>query len=162
MIRSNRLLASFAAAAFLAPVSAHAASDYLLELDGVRGESKTSIEVASWSLGASNPTSVGSSGMSAGRTVAPSTLPAADGSVRVVAPRDQATGQASGQRTACATGKHFPTAILSSRRSAWALTDVMVSSCTSDGFVFTYRSATPTAVPDAMKVTKSRSNIQNN
>jgi type VI secretion system secreted protein Hcp len=48
------------------------ASDYLLELDGVKGESKDdahkeTIEVASWSLGASNPTSVGSSGMSAGK-----------------------------------------------------------------------------------------------
>jgi type VI secretion system secreted protein Hcp len=48
------------------------ASDYLLELDGVKGESKDdahkeTIEIASWSLGASNPTSVGSSGMSAGK-----------------------------------------------------------------------------------------------
>lgn len=48
------------------------ASDYLLELDGVKGESKDdvhkeTIEIASWSFGASNPTSVGSSGMSAGK-----------------------------------------------------------------------------------------------
>ena len=48
------------------------ASDYLLELDGVKGESKDdahkeTIEIASWSLGASNPTSVGSAGMSAGK-----------------------------------------------------------------------------------------------
>ena len=48
------------------------ASDYLLELDGVKGESKDdvhkeTIEIASWSLGASNPTNVGSSGLSAGK-----------------------------------------------------------------------------------------------
>jgi len=48
------------------------ASDYLLDLGDVKGESKDdvhkeTIEVASWSLGASNPTSVGSSGMSAGK-----------------------------------------------------------------------------------------------
>jgi type VI secretion system secreted protein Hcp len=48
------------------------ASDYLLELDGVKGESKDdvhkeTIEIASWSLGASNPTSVGSGGLSAGK-----------------------------------------------------------------------------------------------
>ena len=41
-----------------------AASDYLLELDGIKGESrddvhKGTIEIASWSLGASNPASVG-------------------------------------------------------------------------------------------------------
>jgi type VI secretion system secreted protein Hcp len=48
------------------------ASDYLLELDGVKGESKDdvhkeTIEIASWSMGASNPTNVGSAGMSAGK-----------------------------------------------------------------------------------------------
>ena len=48
------------------------ASDYLLELDGVKGESKDdvhkeTIEIASWSLGASNPTSIGSAGLSGGK-----------------------------------------------------------------------------------------------
>ncbi len=48
------------------------ASDYLLELDGIKGESqddghKETIEIASWSLGASNPTTIGSSGLSAGK-----------------------------------------------------------------------------------------------
>jgi type VI secretion system secreted protein Hcp len=48
------------------------ASDYLLELEGVKGESKDdshkeTIEIASWSFGASNPCSVGSSGLSAGK-----------------------------------------------------------------------------------------------
>ena len=60
------------------------ATDYLLEIDAVTGESSVSGEVLSWSLGASNPTSVGSSGMSAGR---------------ITAPRDAASGQATGRRT---------------------------------------------------------------
>lgn len=155
-------LAASVGALLLAPTSAHAASDYLLELDGIRGESKTSIELASWSFGASNPTSVGASGMSGGRSAALSAPLAADGSVRVTTPRDAQSGQSSGQRTACAGGKHFPTAILSSRRSAWALTDVVITTCDAGGFSFTYRTATPAPVPEAMKVTKSRSNIQNN
>ena len=82
MIRA--ILATAAAASALAISSAaFAATDYLLELDGVAGESAVSGEVLSWSLGASNPTSIGSSGMSAGR---------------VTSPRDAASGQATGRR----------------------------------------------------------------
>ena len=99
--------------------------------------------------------------MSAGRTASPSQPLAADGSVRITAPRDAATGMSTG-RAACATGKHFPTAIISSRREAWTLTDVLVSSCASDGMTITYRTATPVPVPNSMKIGKSRSNIQNN
>jgi hypothetical protein len=72
----------------------YAASDFLLEIEGVAGESSTSpasIELNSFSFGASNPTSVGSGGLSSGKTVAAS---------GVVAPRDAATGQASGKRVA--------------------------------------------------------------
>jgi hypothetical protein len=81
-------------ALLLTAVVGYAASDYLLEIEGVAGESSTSpstIELASWSFGASNPTSVGSAGLSSGKTVATSS---------VVAPRDAATGQASGKRVA--------------------------------------------------------------
>jgi len=91
----------------LGAMPALAASDYLLQLDGVQGESATkgqptTIEISSWSWGASNPTSVGSPGMSAGKvsvhdmTVMASTA-AASG---VVPPRDAASGQASGKRSA--------------------------------------------------------------
>jgi hypothetical protein len=66
----------------IAAQPAHAASDYLLEIEGVAGEAPGTIEVNSWSWGASNPTSVGSGGMSAGR---------------VVSPRDSASGQSSGR-----------------------------------------------------------------
>ena len=82
------------AALLLTAVASYAASDYLLEIEGVAGESSvapSTIELNSFSFGASNPTSVGSSGLSSGKTVAASS---------VVAPRDAATGQASGKRVA--------------------------------------------------------------
>ncbi len=146
---SRRTLAAVIAASFglLSIIPAMAASDYLLELDDVEGEvaTKTTIELASWSFGASNPTSVGSSGMSSGRRLhrpVRLTSPMAEnGSVSVVTPRDASSGMASG-RLACAAGKHFPTATLSRGAQRWALTDVMVSSCASDGMTLSYRSIT--------------------
>jgi hypothetical protein len=117
----------------------------LLELDDVAGEvtTKTTIELASWSFGASNPTSVGSSGMSSGRMQRPPPLaipPAENGVVNIVSPRDAATGMATG-RSACAMGKHFPTATLRHGSQRWTLTDVVVSACASDGMSLTYRTA---------------------
>jgi hypothetical protein len=80
-------------ALLLATALGYAASDFLLEIEGVAGESNTSpssIELNSFSFGASNPTTVGpGSSASSGRTAASS---------GVVAPRDAATGQASGKR----------------------------------------------------------------
>jgi len=74
MFRSLPKLAVLAAIlpAMLLPATASAASDYLFVLDGIPGESSSqghegTIEITSWSLGASNPTSAGSSGMSAGK-----------------------------------------------------------------------------------------------
>jgi hypothetical protein len=58
--------------------AAWAASDYLLEIDGVAGEATTSVEVLSWSWRATNPGAVTAQN-------------------RVVSPRDSATGQASGR-----------------------------------------------------------------
>lgn len=67
-----RLTATVALA--LVAAAAGAASDYLLEIDGIDAETGASspqtIEIASWSWGASNPTSVGSSGLSAGKASA--------------------------------------------------------------------------------------------
>jgi hypothetical protein len=69
----------------------------LLEIEGVAGESaaaSSTIELNSFSFGASNPSTVGpGSSASSGKTVAASS---------VVAPRDAATGQASGRRVAAA------------------------------------------------------------
>jgi hypothetical protein len=118
-----------------------AASDYLLELDDVVGEvtTKTTIEVASWSFGASNPTSVGSSGMSSGRRQAPlAAPPPSNGQVNVVTAREAGSGMATGR---CAMGKHFASATLRHGSQRWALTGVMVSSCASDGMTISYRTA---------------------
>lgn len=82
------LVASVASLA--AAPAAFAASDYLLELDGVKGEASATIEILSWSWGASNPGSMAGGG--GGGCVAAST--------GVQAPRDVATGQASGRMAA--------------------------------------------------------------
>ena len=152
-IRNSALAAG--AALLFAAGTALAASDYLLELDGVKGkEAKPAIEVQSFSWGVSNPTSAGSGGMSAGKvSVQDISL------TRVAAPRDVSTGQASGKRMhkpmpvvgesrsmtvemaespdlaasemvrACASGKHFPKATLTGRGQVVALEDVVISSC---------------------------------
>ena len=65
-------LCAAAALALGAPAALAAHSDYLLEIPGVDGESAATIEVDSWSWGASNA---------------------------VVSPRDVATGQSSGKRS---------------------------------------------------------------
>jgi type VI protein secretion system component Hcp len=75
MFRSLPKLAVLAAIlpAVILPATASASADYYLTLDGVAGETRAAgghsgqIEIASWSFGASNPTSAGSSGMSAGK-----------------------------------------------------------------------------------------------
>lgn len=83
------------AALLLTVAVSYAASDYLLEIEGVAGESSTSpssIELNSFSFGASNPTTVGpGSSAASGKTAVSSS---------VAAPRDVATGQASGKRVA--------------------------------------------------------------
>jgi hypothetical protein len=145
----SRTLAAFAAASLglLAIAPALAASDYLLELEGVEGEStvKTTIALDSWSFGASNPTSVGSGGMSSGRRQhSPIRLAAPlaeNGSVQLVtAAREAGSGMATG-RSACAAGVHFHKATLRHAGRYWILTDVTVSSCASDGMSLTYRTS---------------------
>jgi hypothetical protein len=156
-----------AAVAALASLSApaRAASDYLLELEGVAGEAKPApIEFASWSLGASNPTSVGSSGMSAGRRQHDPvrlTKPfEADGSISLVSPRDAASGLATG-KSSCPTGKHFPSAIITARGDRWMLRDVSLA-CTADGMTLDYKTAAALPPPGESAIVKSKSNITNN
>jgi type VI protein secretion system component Hcp len=79
---------------------AFAAADYFLKIDGIDGESSSApnVEVQSFSWGASNPSSVGSSGMSAGK------VNVQDLSITTAsAPRDAASGQATGRRSATST-----------------------------------------------------------
>lgn len=129
-----RTLATASLAVMLMSSAAYAASDYLLELGDVKGESKTKfggggggggsggqIEVQSFSWGASNPTSIGSSGMSAGKAAAaPAAPPAGPGTVVVTT---------SGTSAKCATGKHFANAVLTARTGKYTLEDVTVTAC---------------------------------
>lgn len=112
-------------------------SDYLLEIDDLQGE-KESIEIASWSLGASNPTSVGSSGMSAGK--------ASFSDLSVMKSIDKASPLLF---KSLATGKHIPKVTLTKYApntspdgtvkpptvvTQFTLTDVMVSSVVDGSF----------------------------
>src|SRR6478736_324536 len=71
---SSAMKRTFLAAAFLALTTllSPAASDYLLELDGIKGESKDeahagAIEVSSFSWGVTNSTTLGGGGGGAGK-----------------------------------------------------------------------------------------------
>jgi hypothetical protein len=94
-----------ASALAMAATSALGASDYLLEIKGVAGEAgasdaSTPIEISSFSWGASNPTSVGSSGMSAGKVNMQdlSVTGAAVEPATASATREASSGMATGKR----------------------------------------------------------------
>jgi type VI protein secretion system component Hcp len=153
---------SFVFAAFAAAISASAfaASNMYLKIEGVDGESasraaSSSIEVSSFSFGASNAGSMAAgSGGGAGKASM------SDLSVtRAVSPRDAASGLPTGKRMhkpmaaselqsvsvvlppaessttqaldrACASGKHIAKAELGRQGQVYTLSDVVVSSCT--------------------------------
>lgn len=147
MEKRHRTFAAITAVSLslVAMVPALAASDYLLELESVEGEvtTKTSLELASWSFGASNPTSVGSSGMTSGRRqhepIRLAVPQPENGSVTVQTAREAGSGMASG-RMACTAGRHFPKATLLRGSQRWAMTDVILSSCNGDAMTLSYRS----------------------
>lgn len=143
--------------------SAFASSDYLLQIEDYAGPGKPgTIEIQSWSWGASNPTSVGSSGMSAGRASRPLPTPLpVNGSVSVIGAREASSGMATGRR-ACAMGKHFTHVILQARSENWALAGVAVAECSADIMRLTYTSATRAPAGADAAVVKSKSNIGNN
>jgi len=155
----------------MATPPALAASDYLLQLDPVKGEGKDAaapqtIEVESFSWGASNAGAAATgSGAGAGK------VNVQDLSMTSVqAPRDVSTGMASGKRAAavagdaqaaavvaapkvgdvatftvltresptkvstgkagaCATGTHFPHAVIVAKGQRYEFSDVVVTSC---------------------------------
>ena len=120
---------------------AMAASDIYLKIEGVPGESvdadhKGEIEVMSWSLGASQPTSPRFGGSAAsGRMAqgAPVSPPQGPGAITVSKPYDPASVKL---MQACAQGKHFPKATLTVRKAGggqqeymtYELENVMISS----------------------------------
>lgn len=100
-----RWTGAFAAALILAAGPALAASDYLLELDGVPGEGaakggKQTIEVASWSWGATNAGASASGGGATGKvSVQDLSVTAAPAKTPLVA-REAGSGMATGRRAA--------------------------------------------------------------
>lgn len=94
------ITAAFAIGLALAATPVLAASDYLLTLDGVPGESSSSIQIESFSWGVSQQgasSTVGSGGAVAAPRDAASGLPT--GRRTAEAPRDAASGLATGKRT---------------------------------------------------------------
>jgi type VI protein secretion system component Hcp len=138
---------------FAGPASA--ASDYLLEIDAIKGETTAtspagSIEVSSFSWGASQASVAprdAASGMTTGKRqykpmnavsgeerVATVATPAADSiktfSLTVAEPGDQTAAYLVRM---CASGKHIANAVLTSRTERFELTDIMITSCAVTG-----------------------------
>jgi len=159
----------------MAAAPVFAASDYLLQLDGLKGEGKDNaapqtIEVESFSWGASNSASAAtgsgagagkvnmqdlsvtsahaprdaSSGMAIGKRAAPvadaggvgptDSVVAApkvgDVAAFTVVTRESPTKASTGKTGACATGTHFPHAVIVARGQRYEFSDVVVTSCT--------------------------------
>ncbi len=163
MTRIAQILAGSSAAILLAvSAPALAGSDYLMQMPAGDGVAATTVEAASWSFGASNPAMASSGGMASGRRmhkpVRVSTPVLENGTVTIVSPRDSASGLATGKRSSCATGKHFPTVVLTNRRQGWSLTDVTISACGTDEITLSYKTAAPVAVAPTPQLTISGSN----
>lgn len=135
------------AAGFAVATPAAAASDIYLKIEGVPGESadaqhRGDIEVASWSFGAtqsSGPRFGGSAAVGRSPTGAPpAEPPAGPGAISVSKTYDKSSPKLA---EACAQGKHFPSAILSVRKTGggqqeymtYELENVMISSYSLSG-----------------------------
>ena len=112
-----------------------AAIDYFLKIDGIAGESldskhKGEIDVESWSWGESNPVPHSAGGGAAGKVQMQD--------LQVTANLSKASPQL---MLACATGKHFKSAVLTGRRSGaaqhefltFSLSDVLVTAYQTGG-----------------------------
>ena len=129
------LLTSFLALISWSVPKAHAASDFLLELDGIKGESSDSrhpqtIEVVSFSWGVSNAAAVAGGGTTAGK--------ASFSDLSVTIALEKASVEL---LRACATGTHIKKGTLYIRKPGAdqqdyyvvTLTDVLVSSIRQQG-----------------------------
>jgi type VI secretion system secreted protein Hcp len=136
-LRIDSLCALAFSAALSAPASA--ATDYYLKIEGIEGEVAApggggSLAIASWSFGASNPTSVGSSGLSAGRMAAAADAEPVDGSsgaITVTKAYDKASPKLARM---CASGQHIANARLTrcvdGACRSYELKDSLISSVT--------------------------------
>jgi type VI protein secretion system component Hcp len=159
----SRRLAAVLSGALLTSASAVAASDYLLELEGIEGDARAgrqTLEVQSFSWGTSN-----AGAMPAGSGGSSGKVNVHDISLTVAAPGEAASGLASGRRSVvagnveaaavaapvvrdvsitlpeaaaksvCASGKHIAKANLNARGERVELEDVIVTSCTTQAGV---------------------------
>jgi hypothetical protein len=160
-------------ALLMASAPALAASDYLLQLDAVKGEGKDqaapqSIEVESFSWGASNAVSAATGGgagagkvsmqdlsytsaraprdVSTGMATGKRAAPVADAGVSTdavaaapkvgdvatftVVTRESPSKSSTGTTSACATGTHFPHAVVVAKGQRYEFSDVVVTACT--------------------------------
>jgi type VI secretion system secreted protein Hcp len=129
-------LLALCSAVLLAAFPAHAASDFLLVLDGIPGESTDeqhprSIEIFSFSLGAANSGTIGGTGGGTGKV--------SFSDLSLMKALDKASPLLYLQ---CAQGKHIPTATLYVRKTGGdkvqeyyviKLTDVLISSVQTSG-----------------------------
>jgi len=155
-VRTSQFVSLAAACgAMLLAGPASAASDYLLEIDGINGEITAaapakSIEISSFSWGMSQAVIAprdAASGMATGKrqhkplSAVAETQPDA----RAAAPAEDSIKTFSlsvaepGNETAaylaqmCASGQHIPRAVLTSRNERFELKDVIVTSCVVSG-----------------------------
>ena len=96
-------------------------TDIFVKIGDVAGESsdgthKDSIEVLSWSWGVSNPvSSTGTTGLSAGKA-----------SLSDITYQQMMDKSTPALQLACATGKHYPTATLTARKSGGGQVDYLI------------------------------------
>ena len=141
----------------LAATASLAASVYYLKIDGVEGESRSqpqTIELQSWSFGASNPAVLSprdsASGLATGkRQHKPLTVTMESGATAsreaVTAPAtsevrtvifsvpEPANASTAALAKMCASGKHIKSAVLSSPNGRYQLQDAMITSCAVTG-----------------------------
>ena len=160
-MRTIHVMSTVAVSAlFLASAPAWAAADYYLEIDEIEGEAaadshKETIEVMSFSWGASNPGAMtGSSGArkpgtsaapasparesAAGVTTGKQAAAAAPGaedavSELIVLARESPSKASTGLSKMCAAGKQIKSGVLTGQGKRYELKDVIVTSCTVKG-----------------------------
>jgi type VI protein secretion system component Hcp len=162
----TRFLFAAAATALALGVApaALAASDYLLELDGVDGAAPATIDIQSWSWGVSNSTAGGpgasgrlresptkrSSDQSAGR-VAAGDLDG-DGAAELAAAAEIHSFTLSFDKSSpqlahyCAKGAHFPKATLQARAERFELADATIAECTDSSRAAAARDTMPNRI----------------
>lgn len=152
------LAALMATGVLTATVPAFAASDYLLKFEGVEGEAApATLELQSWSFGASQSATSSSTGTATGKRMhKPLRMEPVpeDREVSVVTAREAGSGMATG-KSSCPTGKHFAKVVLQDMSRAFTLTDVTVSGCTENGMRLSF-------TQPARSTQVTRSNISNN